>query len=131
MKGIQVTAYGKPVDVVKLVDVPDVGRPETDEIVIDINAASVEPSDLYVIAGSYGILPPLPHILGIQGVGRISAVGPNIKHVKEGDRVIVPPFTPSWVERVKTTAPWIRPLPTADLDQLAMLGINPATPICY
>ena len=54
-------------------------------------------------------------------------MGPEYQHVKEGDRVIVPPFTPSWVERVKTTAPWIRPLPTADLDQLAMLGINPAT----
>ncbi|MBV9240201.1 MAG: zinc-dependent alcohol dehydrogenase family protein [Xanthobacteraceae bacterium] len=127
MKGIQVTAYGKPADVVKLVDVPDVGRPEFGEIVIDIDAASVEPSDLYVIAGSYGILPPLPHILGIQGVGRVSAVGSNVKHVKEGDRVIVPPFTPSWIERVKTTATWLRPLPTADLDQLAMLGINPAT----
>jgi NADPH:quinone reductase-like Zn-dependent oxidoreductase len=127
MKSIQVTAYGKPADVVKLVDVPNIGQPETGEIVIGIEAASVEPSDLYVIAGAYGILPPLPHILGIQGVGRVSAVGPNVKHLKEGDRVMVPPFTPSWVERVKTNASWLRPLPAADIDQLAMLGINPAT----
>ncbi len=72
-------------------------------------------------------LPPLPHILGIQGVGRVSAVGQGVKYLKEGDRTLVPPFTPSWVERVKTNASWLRPLPDADLEQLAMLGINPAT----
>lgn len=127
MKSIQLTAYGAPADVVKLVDVPDVGQPGRDEVVIDVEAAPVEPSDLYMIAGVYGNLPPLPHTLGIQGVGRVSAAGRDVRHVKEGDRVLTPPFTPSWVSRVKTNAPWLRPLPAADVDQLSMLGINPAT----
>jgi NADPH:quinone reductase-like Zn-dependent oxidoreductase len=127
VKAIELSGYGDPAEVVKLVDVPDVGAPSPNEVVINVEAASVEPSDLYIIAGAYGRLPPLPHILGIQGVGRISAAGRNVKHVKEGDRTLVPPFTPSWVERVKTDAPWLRPLPSADLNQLAMLGINPAT----
>ena len=77
MKSIQVTAYGKPADVVKLVDVPDVSAPGPDEVVIDVEAAPEEPSDLYMIAGVYGNLPPLPHILGIQGVGRVLARGRN------------------------------------------------------
>lgn len=127
MRGIQLAGYGNPSEVVKVVDVPDVGDPGPDEIILDVEAASVEPSDLYIIAGAYGILPPLPHLLGIQGVGRVSAIGRNVKHVKEGDRALVPPFVPSWVERVKTDAPWLRPLPDADINQLAMLGINPAT----
>ena len=127
MKSIQLTSYGNPADVVKLVDAPDVGVPDPHEIVIDIEAAPVEPSDLYTVAGIYGVLPPLPHFLGIQGVGIVSAVGRNVKHLKEGDRTITPLFTPSWVERVKTTSPWLRPLPNGDINQLAMLGINPAT----
>jgi len=127
MKGIQLTGYGNPTDVVKLVDAPDIGAPGPDEIVINIEAAPVEPSDLYTVAGIYGVLPPLPHFLGIQGVGRVSAIGRNVKHLKEGDRTITPLFTPSWVERVKTNSPWLRSLPNGDINQLAMLGINPAT----
>jgi NADPH:quinone reductase-like Zn-dependent oxidoreductase len=127
MKAIHLTAYGDPAEVVKLVDIPDVGAPEANEIVIDVEAAPIEPSDLYMIQGIYGNLPPLPHALGIQGVGRVSAIGRDVKHVKEGDRVITPPFAPSWVGRVKTDAPWLRPLPNGDLNQLAMIGCNPAT----
>src|ERR1700757_2008293 len=127
MKSVQLTAYGKVADVVKLIDVPDVGPPGPDEIIINVEAAPVEPSDLYMIAGIYGNLPPLPHILGIQGVGRVAARGRNVKHLKEGDRTITPPFVPSWVDRVKTNASYLRPLPDGDVNQLAMLGINPAT----
>jgi NADPH:quinone reductase-like Zn-dependent oxidoreductase len=127
MKGIQITGYGDAAKVTKLVDVPDVGPPSPDEVVIDIEAAPVEPSDLYIIAGIYGVLPPLPHLLGIQGVGRVSAVGRNVKHLKEGDRTITPLFTPSWVERINTNTSWLRPLPNGDVSQLSMLGINPAT----
>jgi NADPH:quinone reductase-like Zn-dependent oxidoreductase len=127
MKSIQVAAYGDPADVVRIVDVPDVEPPGPDEIVIHVEAAPIEPSDLYMIAGVYGNLPPLPHILGIQGVGRVSAVGNKVKHLREGDRTLVPPFAPSLVERVKTSAAWLRPLPNADLNQLSMIGINPAT----
>ncbi|BAN28249.1 alcohol dehydrogenase catalytic domain-containing protein [Caballeronia insecticola] len=127
MKAIHLTAYGEPAEVVKLVDVPDVGAPAPDEIVIDVEAAPVEPSDLYMIAGVYGNLPSLPHALGIQGVGRVSAVGRDVKRLKEGDRVVTPPFAPSWVERLKTNAPYLRPLPNADVNQLAMIGCNPAT----
>ena len=127
MKSIQLTAYGKAADVVKLIEVPDVGTPGPDEIIIDVEAAPIEPSDLYMIAGVYGNLPPLPHILGIQGVGRVAAKGRNVKHLKEGDRTMTPLFVPSWVDRVKTTASYLRPLPEGDVNQLAMLGINPAT----
>jgi NADPH:quinone reductase-like Zn-dependent oxidoreductase len=51
MKGLQLTGYGKPADVVKLVDLPDPGDPGPDEIVIDVEASAIEPTDQYIIAG--------------------------------------------------------------------------------
>lgn len=127
MKAIQLSAYGAPEAVVHLVDIPEPGAPDPGQILIDVEAAPIEPSDLYTIMGVYGHLPALPHVLGIQGVGRVSAVGAGVKHLKEGDRVITPPFTPSWASRIKANPAWLRPLPDGDLLQLSMLGINPAT----
>jgi NADPH:quinone reductase-like Zn-dependent oxidoreductase len=127
MKGLQLSDYGDPAQVVKLVDVPDFGAPGPDEIIIEVEASPVEPTDLYIIAGVYGLLPPLPHLLGAQGVGRVAAIGRKVKHLKEGDRTIVPPLTNAWVSRVKTNAQWLRPLPKGDVNQLSMLGINPPT----
>lgn len=127
MKGLQISRYGNPADVVKLVEIPDVGTPGPDEVIIDVAASSIEPTDLYMAQGVYAFLPPLPHLLGCQGVGRVSAAGCNVKYLKEGDLALVPPLSNAWVERVKTNAPWLRPLPKGDLNQLSMLGINPPT----
>lgn len=127
MKAIQLNAYGDPADVVRLVDVHDVGAPGQDEIVIDVEASPVNGTDFMMMMGIYGYQPPLPHILGVEGVGRVSAVGHNVEHLKEGDRTLIPPLQSAWVERVKTSAAWLRPLPNGDVNQLAMLGINPPT----
>src|SRR5215813_334488 len=127
MRAIQLQAFGKPADAVKLVEVADVGAPAPDEVVIALEASPINATDLMIIAGRYGFLPQLPYILGIEGVGRVAAVGKDVKHLKEGDRTLVPMLEPTWTERVKTNAPWLRPLPTGDVNQLAMLGVNPAT----
>jgi len=127
MQAIQLQAFGKPADVVKLVDVPDVGAPAPDEVVIALDASPVNATDLMIIAGRYGFLPQLPSILGIEGVGRVIAAGKAVTHLKEGDRTLVPMLQPAWTERIKTNTPWLRPLPQGDLNQFAMLGINPAT----
>jgi mitochondrial enoyl-[acyl-carrier protein] reductase / trans-2-enoyl-CoA reductase len=127
VKGLQIAEYGNPADVVKLVEIPDVGAPGPGEIVIHVVASSIEPTDLYMAQGVYAYLPPLPHLLGCQGVGRVSAVGRGVKDLKEGDLTLVPPLANAWVNRVKTNAPWLRPLPKGDVNQLSMLGINPPT----
>jgi trans-2-enoyl-CoA reductase len=127
MKAIQLQAFGKPADVVKLVDVPDVGAPNPDGVVIAIEASPINWTDFLIIAGRYGYLPSLPSVLGVEGVGRVAAVGRDVKHLKEGDRTLIPLLHPAWAERIKTSASWLRPLPKADVQQLSMLGINPAT----
>jgi NADPH:quinone reductase-like Zn-dependent oxidoreductase len=128
MRGLQLSAYGDPAEVIKLVDLPEPGSLAPDEYIIDVEAAPIEPTDQYIIAGIYGELPPLPHFLGCEGVGRVSAVGRNVKHVKIGDRVLAPMLkNNTWVDRIRTNETWQRALPEGDLNQLAQLGMNPAT----
>jgi NADPH:quinone reductase-like Zn-dependent oxidoreductase len=127
MKAIQIEAYGNPAEVLKVVDLPDVGTPATGEVVIEVEASPINQYDLLLIAGGYGYRPRLPAIMGTEGVGRVVAVGAGVKHLKEGDRTLVPFLHPTWAERVKTDTPWLRPLPPGDVNQFAMMGVNPPT----
>ena len=127
MKAVQLQAFGNPADVVKLTDVPDVGAPGPNEVVIATDASPINGTDFSIIGGRYGYLPPLPSILGVEGIGRVAAIGRDVKHLKEGDRALIPVLHPAWAERIKTDAPWLRPLPNGDVQQMSMLGINPAT----
>jgi NADPH:quinone reductase-like Zn-dependent oxidoreductase len=127
MKAIQIEAYGNPTEVVQVVDLPDVGAPAAGEVVIEVEASPINPYDLLLIAGDYGYRPRLPAIMGTEGAGRVVAVGVGVKHLKEGDRTLVPFLHPAWAERVKTDAPWLRPLPPGDINQFALMGVNPPT----
>jgi NADPH:quinone reductase-like Zn-dependent oxidoreductase len=127
MKAIQIDAFGNPAEVMKLVDVPDVGAPGNGEVVIALEASPINMSDLLMISGRYGYRPKLPAIVGTEGVGRIVAVGSGVTHLKAGDRTVVPYPSAAWAERIKADARVLRPLGAGDVNQLAMLGINPAT----
>jgi len=127
MKAIQIEKFGDPPEVVKAVDIPDVGLPAPGEVVIAVEASPINQYDLLMIAGGYGYRPPLPAIMGTEGAGRVIAVGAGVRHLKEGDRTLVPFLHPTWAERVKTDAPWLRPLPPGDIKQFAMMGVNPPT----
>ena len=127
MKAIQIEVFGNPAEVVKAVDIPDVGAPATREVVIALEASPINQYDLLMIAGGYGYRPQLPAIMGTEGAGRVVAVGAGVEHLREGDRTLVPFLHPSWAERIKTNAPWLRPLPSGDINQFAMMGVNPPT----
>lgn len=127
MKAIQLQSFGNPAEAVKLVDIPDIGDPAPNEVIAAVEAAPINATDLLIMAGRYGYLPPLPAVLGIEGIARVIAVGSGVKHLKEGDRTLIPWMNPTWVEKVKLSASWLRPLPKGDIQQLSMLSINPAT----
>ena len=127
MKAIQIEAFGNPAEVVNFVDIPDVDAPAAGEVVIAVEASPINQYDLVMIAGGYGYRPKLPAVMGTEGVGRVVAIGAGVKHLKEGDRTLVPFLHPSWAERIKTSAPWLRPLPPGDVNQFAMMGVNPPT----
>jgi NADPH:quinone reductase-like Zn-dependent oxidoreductase len=127
MQAIQIEAFGNPAEVLKVIDIPDVGAPAEGEVVIAIEASPINMSDLLMIAGRYGYRPKLPSVVGSEGVGRVIAVGSGVKHLKQGDRTLVPYPASAWAERVKADANRLRPLPGGDVHQFAMLGINPPT----
>jgi NADPH:quinone reductase-like Zn-dependent oxidoreductase len=127
MQTIQIEAFGNPAEVLKVVDTPDVGAPGEHEVVIALEASPINMSDLLMISGRYGYRPNLPSVMGTEGVGRVIAVGSGVKHLKQGDRTLVPYPAPAWAERIKTDASRLRPLPSGDVNQFAMLGINPPT----
>lgn len=72
---------------IKEVPVPEVGH---GQVLAKIEYSGVCHTDLHVAAGDFGQKPG--RILGHEGVGVITEVGPGVDHLKVGDRVSVPWF---------------------------------------
>jgi len=75
-------------DQLHLADVPD-PTPADDEVVIDLEYAALNPADRHLAQGEYPAHPKLPHILGRDGIGIISAVGKNVEQYHLGQRVLI------------------------------------------
>jgi NADPH:quinone reductase-like Zn-dependent oxidoreductase len=128
MQSVQINAFGKPWDVVETVPLPDPGAPGAGELVVDMEFSPINPSDLVLMRGLYGVKPKLPAPVGAEGVARVVKIGGGVKGIKEGDRVLYPRGTPTWATRSKVNADGLFALPErADPQQLSMLMVNPPT----
>ena len=63
----------------------DVPAPAANEVQIEQKAVGLNFIDTYFRTGLYTA--PLPHGLGFEGAGIVSAVGSDVKHLRVGDRV--------------------------------------------
>jgi len=127
MKIVQFAAFGKPEDVLRCVEVDDVGAPAQDEAVIDVLAFPINPADLLTVEGRYAIRPPLPARLGAECVGRVTALGRDVRGLAEGD-LVIPLDRENWVQRKKVKGAQLVKVPAkVDPLQLAMLKVNPPT----
>lgn len=127
MKQVQFTAFGAPHEVADCVEVEDVGAPAADEVVVEVEAFPINPADLLTISGGYAVRPQLPATLGAESVGRIAATGDAVSGLRVGDRVIVL-ARDNWTQQRKVPASAVLAVPSdADVLQLAMLKVNPAT----
>src|SRR6266699_1915874 len=128
MRAIQLTAYGNPVEGLKYVDIPGPDDPGPNQVLIGVEFCPINPSDLLLAKGMYALRPALPTVIGNEGVGRVLNVGPGVRNVKVGDRVLAPLSSFTWRERMVASANGLFALPLdADPQQLAMLAINPPT----
>lgn len=128
MKAVQIQAFGQPLEVARCVELPDPGEPGADQALVKLEAAPINPSDVLTLSAQYGTLPKLPAVPGNEGVGRVEAVGAAVQNVKPGDVVLLPVGVGTWREKLLAPAARLFPLPPgADLQQLAMLSINPPT----
>jgi trans-2-enoyl-CoA reductase len=128
MLAAQVNAFGRPEIAVEIVELADPGEPGADEVTIDAEFAPINPADLLNLEGKYGAAQPeLPMFPGAEGVGRIAKVGAAVRHVRPGDRVLLP-GPGCWRERFKAAGKAVFALPEGvDPKQLAMLRVNPPT----
>jgi NADPH:quinone reductase-like Zn-dependent oxidoreductase len=128
MRAVRLTAFGNPVDGLEYVDIPEPDAPGPNQVLIGVEFSPINPNDLMLAQGIYAFRPPLPTVIGNEGVGRILAVGPGVESVKVGDRVLAPLSSFTWRERMVISAGGLSSLPPdADPQQLAMLAINPPT----
>ena len=86
MKAAVVHEFGKPL-VIEEVPIP---VPGDGQILVKVEACGVCHTDLHAANGDWPVKPNPPFIPGHEGVGYVVKVGPNVKHIKAGDRVGVP-----------------------------------------
>ncbi|KUJ59511.1 NADPH quinone reductase [Flavobacteriaceae bacterium CRH] len=88
MKAIQYLAFGdSSVLKLKTVDKP---KPKANEVIIKVEAFSVNPVDMKIRQGFLQDTRPvqLPFIPGLDAAGFVDAVGENVTKFKKGDRVV-------------------------------------------
>jgi NADPH:quinone reductase-like Zn-dependent oxidoreductase len=123
---IQLTKYGKPEEGLRLAEIAEPDHPRSGQILIRVEYAPINDSDLLLASGLYALQPKLPSVVGNEGAGKVLAVGDGVQNVKIGDRVVIPHGVFSWAEKVLALAEEAIVLPAEiDPQQAAMLSINP------
>nr|XP_031539466.1 enoyl-[acyl-carrier-protein] reductase, mitochondrial [Vicugna pacos] len=130
--------HGDPAKVVELknLELPAVGG---SDVHVKMLAAPINPSDINMIQGNYGLLPKLPAVGGNEGVGQVVAVGSSVRMGAEREMGLSLSFSSpgddaacnpqgTWrteavfSEEALVGVPKDIPLPSA-----ATLGVNPCT----
>ena len=104
--------------------------PGPGQVLVEVEAATINASDFLYITGQYFITPQPPSDVGGEGVGRVLAVGPGENESLVGARVLLLPTYRhgTWATHLIAATTDIVVVPD-DIDtvQLAMVGINPIT----
>ena len=75
-------------------------RPASNEILVDVHAASVCLMDQLLVSGLYQMRPPTPFVPGTEAAGIVVAVGEKVTRFKSGDRVACSSWTGGYAERM-------------------------------
>lgn len=127
MKQILLDRYGQPEDGVRCAEVSDVGAPGAGEVVFEILAFPINPADISFCRGTYRLRPELPATPGAECVGRVTAVGAGVSHVKVGD-LVINLQRENWTQKRRVKGDDVIAVSEGiDIQQAAMLRINPAT----
>jgi len=62
-------------------------QPGSGQVLLRVKIAALNPADAFLAQGQYPAHPPLPHILGRDGVGDVVAVGPGLSPIGVGETV--------------------------------------------
>jgi trans-2-enoyl-CoA reductase len=127
MKAAQLEKYGAPEEVVRCAEMPDVGPPAAGEVVFDVLAFPINPADVSMCKGTYRLKPSLPATPGAECIGRVTAIGSGVSHVKPGD-LVINLQRENWAQKRRVKGDDVIAVPPGlDVRQAAMLRINPPT----
>src|ERR1700759_46587 len=130
MKAIHLTAYGHPVQNLKMVEILEPSAPSAGEALVRMEYAPVDYSDLLLANGVYLLSPQLPSVIGGEGAGIVETIGPGVTDVKVGDRVTIPFRTFTWAQKVLAPADGLFVVPPSiDAKTASMLNIHPTTAV--
>lgn len=116
-----------PQDVIEAVEFEEPAL-QDGQVLIELLAAPINPSDVLTLTGQYGILPPLPSVGGNEGVGKVVKHGPGVDSPAIGQTVLLPVGIGTWATHMIAPAKGLVALPNGvDPVQLSMITINPPT----
>jgi len=130
MKALVLNHYGDPPAIeYKDIQVP---KPGTDEVLVKVAIAPINPSDLIFVAGNNPSSRPLPSSPGFEGSGTVvESGGGDLADQLLTKKVAcrgLPDRGGTWAEYIVTTADRCIPLlPNVSLEQGSMLLVNPLT----
>jgi NADPH:quinone reductase len=117
MKAVRCNAWGLPNTLV----VEDIAtpQPQAGEVLLDVNAASVNFPDVLIVQKKYQIQPELPFTPGTEIAGTVRALGDGVTNVKVGDRVIAFIGLGGFAEQAVASAKTLIPIPPGISDDIA------------
>ena len=86
-------------------------QPGADEVLIRIEAASLNFPDLLIVQNKYQMKPPLPFVPGSEFAGVVEAVGANVRHLLVGQNVACLNGTGGFATHALAPAALCMPLP--------------------
>jgi NADPH:quinone reductase-like Zn-dependent oxidoreductase len=126
MRAVQITQFGKPEDVMRVVDLQEPPAPGDGEVKVAVELSPLNKHDLLLVSGAL-MRPSLPLVLGAEGVARVVEVGRGVDTVAVGDLVVLPLYAGAWRERLVLPQEGLFPMPEGNVEQFSMLGSNPPT----
>jgi len=101
---------------------------EEGQVLLEMLAAPINPSDVLTLTGQYGILPPLPAIGGNEGVAKVIEHGAGVTEPAIDQTVLLPMGIGTWATHIVADAAKLIILPDGvDPIQLSMITVNPPT----
>src|SRR5579859_4298201 len=119
--------FGAPEDVLEFGNV-STSRLGRGDVLVALEAAAVNPSDLLAIRGVYSARTALPFAPGFEGVGTVVATGRDVHNFRAGDLVLPLRGEGTWQEYIVSPAAYCVRVPSRwTAVEAAQLYINPLT----
>lgn len=127
MRAAQQTGYGRPAEIIRLVDAAE-PTPAADEVLVAVEAAAMHIADLKFAHGDPGFRWfTFPRWPGEEGVGRIVALGDRVTAFSVGEHIVLPQGIGAFRQRLTVNAARVIPAPQGDPEQLALATVNAMT----